>query len=124
MRWVWKLLAVLASIGPAAAQSLDPALSIGNLELYSVTADPHGNIVLAGQSKDCSLPVVNPIDTCGWLWIAKLDPTGSTILFATYFGPPKAQATVVSVQADGAGNITVVSYGADSSLPAINAIQA
>lgn len=122
LRWIPGLLCAFSFAAPPA---VDPAFTINLSHLNgAIVPDHQGNLVLTARSTDCSLPVVHPLSTCGWLWIGKLDPTGQNLLFATYFGDPKAQANVTSVHPDAQGNIVVVSYVSDSSLPAINAIQA
>jgi len=129
MRWISLLLPILAPLAFAAAPTANSAISV-DLQLLlgsgvgtTISADHQGNLILSGQAHDCSLPVVHPLSTCVWLWLAKLDPTGQTILFATYFGDPKAQASVVSIQADPAGNLTILSSLTQTDLPAVNAIQ-
>jgi len=125
------LLAFLPPAVTAATTTAETAITIdyqrlrgsGNASFTTISADPQGNIILASQPGDCSLPVVRPINRCGWLWIGKLDPIGQNILFATYIGDPNSQARAKFVQADTAGNIIVVSEVRESSLPAINALQ-
>ena len=123
------MIALLTSVVFAAGSSVYPQVSIDLSRLQdgglgaTISADHQGNIVLTGVSRNCSLPVVHPLSTCGWLWIAKLDPTGQTILFATYFGDSKTPAGLVWAQPDLDGNITVLTSINQTSLPAVNAFQ-
>ena len=129
MRWTSGVIALLTSVVFAAGSSVYPQVSIDLSRLQdgglgaTISADHQGNIVLTGVSRNCSLPVVHPLSTCGWLWIAKLDPTGQTILFATYFGDSKTPAGLVWAQPDLDGNITVLTSINQTSLPAVNAFQ-
>jgi hypothetical protein len=135
-----------AILGLLAAVSLpaDPAIVAGvsidsmsaHLRYPQITADRQGNFIIAGLAADCSLTVVNPLSVCGPLWIAKLDPSGTTIVFATYIGsasasnlaPPNGTpsvpvVTVPSVAADRDGNIVLLSSSAQNILPVANAVQ-
>ena len=59
--------------------------------------------------------MVNPISSCGPIWIAKLDPTGQTTLFATYIGVQSTgkyeAVNRVGLKTDAEGNIVVASVG-------------
>jgi len=125
-----RLLVLLLPVPLAAAPSLALSLSVDLSGLLNpqITADAQGNLIVAGMVSDCSRPVVNPISSCGGYWIAKLDPTGATILFATYIGSPVQPgrprgAVLESVRADLAGNIVILSTASQTSLPAVNAMQ-
>ena len=77
----------IAAAGRAA--SLDFAVSAnlpGGIPVFA--ADRDGNILIASRlgTYTCPLPIVNAMNTCGPLWVAKLDSTGQHIVFATYFG--------------------------------------
>jgi hypothetical protein len=119
----------LAAVPFSAAPTLDLSVSIdlSHLLFSQITADRQGNIVVAGFATTCSFPVVNPISSCGPIWIAKLDQTGQTILFATYIGVQSTgkyeAVNRVGLKTDGDGNIVVASSVSASSLPAVNAIQ-
>ena len=89
----------------------------GTLEsAQAVATDDAGNIYLAGTTNALDFPLVNEVQSSlniaseldsfipGDLFVAKLDPTGTTVLFSTYLGSP---------QADGFGGLAV---GADQSI--------
>ena len=70
--------------------------------------DRQGNILMAGLASRCTLPVVNPLASCGSLWVAKLRADGQQLLFATYLGgTPGGVGNLAGVAADTAGNIVV-----------------
>jgi hypothetical protein len=85
---------------------------------------------VAGKARDCSLPQVDSLGDCGPIWIGKFDPTGSSILFATYIGqgaPGAGGLVYTSFQAARVGrdgNIVVLSATNGNVLPTINALQA
>jgi hypothetical protein len=113
---------LIAAEGRAA--SLDFAVSAnlpGGIPIFA--ADRDGNILIASRlgSYTCPLPTVNAMNTCGPLWIAKLDPTGQHIVFATYFGV--SYGDLAGIGADAQGNIIVAADAQNSSWPAVNALQ-
>ena len=116
----------LFSAAPKLALSLRVDLS--HLFNPQITADGQGNIIVVGYSPDCAREVVHPISTCGPIWIAKLDPTGTKIVFATYIGAPGPTGLdfgvgLVGVRTDPDGNIVVASNVRQAVLPVVNAFQ-
>ena len=109
------------------AATLDFAISVNFLSRYDrFAADAQGNILIASAPQACNLPTLNPISTCGPIWIGKLDPTGQRLIFATYLGSGlagPAQTQVAGIAADSAGNIVVAGHLAGNNLPAVNAYQ-
>jgi hypothetical protein len=66
---------------------------------------------------------------CGLIWIGKLDPSGHTLLFATYLGNSPATATLLSTQvagiaADPSGNVIVAAHTLAPDLPTAKPVQA
>jgi hypothetical protein len=117
------LCAVLVATAGRAA-SLDFAVSAnlpGGIPIFA--ADRDGNILIASRlgSYTCPLPVVNAMNTCGPLWIAKLDPTGQHIVFATYFGV--SYGDLAGIGADAKGNIIIAADTQDPNWPTVNALQ-
>jgi hypothetical protein len=101
---------------------------IAGLIAPQIAADPHDNLVIAGMVSDCSRPTLKPISACGSYWIAKFDPTGTTMLFATYLGSPYTPgqgggASLRGLRIDSTGEIVLLSTASQTSLPAVNAIQ-
>jgi hypothetical protein len=88
-------------------------------------ADAQDNIIIAGMVSDCTRPVMNTLYSCGGYWIAKYDPSGATLLFATYFGDPYEQgqqrtASLRGMGVDLSGNIIILSSTTANSLPSAN----
>jgi uncharacterized protein (TIGR03437 family) len=108
---------------------------------YSYAAlDPAGNIYLAGATA-AAIPLVNPIQStvsagncsdevvnysspCSTAFVAKLDPTGTKILYSTYLGATQ-EYVVSGLAVDTAGNAYVSgTASAPSPLPPPSAGQA
>ena len=106
------------------AASLDFAVSAnlpGGIPIFA--ADRDGNILIASRlgSFTCPLPTVNAMNTCGPLWIAKLDSTGQRIVFATYFGV--SYGDLAGIGADARGNIIIAADTQNPNWPTVNALQ-
>jgi hypothetical protein len=128
VRWFRFLLLLPVPLAAAPSLALSLQIDLSALQFPQITADAQDNIIVAGMVSDCSMPVVHPISSCGGYWIAKLDPTGTTTLFATYLGDPfvMGQPRGASLRAalpDPDGNIVVLSIAYQNSLPAVNAMQ-
>lgn len=111
---------------PSLALMLQPDLSGLINPLFA--ADAQDNLIIAAMVSDCSRPVLHAIGSCGEYWIAKYDPTGQTLLFATYLGAPYTAgqargAALRDVRVDLNGNIILLSIVTQPSLPVVNAIQ-
>lgn len=123
--WLAFPLALVASPDIDASFSVD----LTPLDYPQITADSQGNIIIAGLVRTCALPVVQPISSCGALWIGKLDPIGQTILFATYLGdsafPSGASDSTngFELQTDPNGNIVMVLAASKGNFPTVNAVQ-
>ena len=56
----------------------------------SVAVDPDGNIYVAGNTLSANFPTANPLQAAGAgnvdAYVAKLDPSGSKLLYCTYLG--------------------------------------
>jgi len=77
----------------------------------AITADADGNVYVTGGTYTTDLPMVNPIQepALGTAFIAKLDATGSKLLFSTYYGVymEERQTQGVAIALDAAGNLYV-----------------
>jgi uncharacterized protein (TIGR03437 family) len=88
---------------------------------YSVAVDAAGNAYVAGTTNSDDLPVTpgayqskflggflpNDIGVVGDGFVAKIDPSGDTLLYLTYLGGPNAEV-VYDMAIDSAGNAYVV----------------
>ena len=121
----WRAIVICAACAHAA--TLDFAISLP-LDTFSgrFGADPQGNILLADTPSTCTLPTVQPLSPCGPIWIAKLDPTGRKLLFATYLGSGVSSSvytSVAGISADAQGNIIVAAHTTAPDMPVANAFQ-
>ncbi|MGA3099456.1 MAG: SBBP repeat-containing protein, partial [Bryobacteraceae bacterium] len=84
----------------------------------SIQLDTQGNVYVAGHNpgNDSFVPV-NPVQpglNNSWGFVAKLDPTGSTLLFASLI---QGGFTLRGLAVDAPGSIYVASYTYDTTLP-------
>jgi hypothetical protein len=92
----------------------------------SIAVDTAGNIYITGTSFSTSLPIQTPYqDTLmgrSDIFIAKFNPSGDTLLFATYLGGQDYdKATGISI--DAIGNIVLTGTTRSHDFPIKNAIQ-
>ena len=87
---------------------------------------PTRNAVQGAKAGDCSDAFSNCLDA----FVARLDPTGSQLIFSTYLGGGSRSTTVndagdagVSISADAAGNAYVTGTTASSDFPTVRASQ-
>src|ERR1039457_6817284 len=85
--------------------------------LSSIQLDTQGNVYVAGHNGCCSFVPVNPVqpglnNDAGF--VAKLDPTGSTLLFSSLI---QGGFTLRGLAVDAQENIYVTSYTYDTTLP-------
>ena len=94
----------------------------------SIVTDSSGDIYVGGYTTSPDFPVANSYQsTCGLCfdggfgesgYIAKLDPTGSTLLYSTYF-IGNGQTDISRIKIDGLGNIVGTGYTASTNFPRI-----
>jgi Beta-propeller repeat len=77
----------------------------------SIAVDASGNAIVAGQTKSANFPVTlgalkttPPAGTTGGIFIAKLNPAGTGLVFATFFGG-SGEDSVTSIATDSAGMV-------------------
>ncbi|HYP21333.1 MAG TPA: SBBP repeat-containing protein, partial [Chloroflexia bacterium] len=75
----------------------------------ALAIDASGHVYITGMTSSARLPLKNPYDPShsGSLWdgfIAKLDPTGSDLVYGTYFGSG-FETTAEGIAVDAQGNI-------------------
>jgi uncharacterized protein (TIGR03437 family) len=92
--------------------------------VYAIAVDAGGNAYLTGQTSDPNFPTTPgsyqpvslfPNQTSGF--VAKLNPTGSAMVWATYFGEAGLQA---SVAIDAGGDVWITSTTPSSTFPNAN----
>lgn len=111
----------------------------------SIALDGAGNVYVVGHTTELALPVTvdafddecgtDPGGTCnrdpsnpdpiargpkGDVYLIKLDPTGTNVLYATYIGGSESD-TATDVEVDAAGHVHIVGTTNSNDFPAVNA---
>jgi hypothetical protein len=127
--------ALLALGLPGAALGAEPQLVfstyLGGAYKYGdigndIAVDAAGNVYVTGRSYYSSFPVtpgafqtvrhsVGPWDTTAF--VAKFDPTGSRLIYATYLGGEGGETTGEGIAVDAAGDAYVSGYTSSKSFP-------
>ena len=125
------LVAVVASSPQTASQSsITPALTFSTLlggsaggdEITSIAFDPAGNVYITGNTSSTDLPVTpNAFQktvpkSFRHVFVAKLNPQGTSILYLTYLGGSKTDEAG-SIAVDAAGSAFVVGTTLSSDFP-------
>src|SRR6185503_7881110 len=91
-----------------------------------IALDAAGNIYVTGFSSGTDFPTVNPLDaTRGGssdAIVAKLNPTGSAVIYSTYFGG-SSQETGNAIAVDSTGNAYVAGVTSSIDLQIANPLQ-
>jgi hypothetical protein len=97
-----------------------------------IAVDSAGYMYLAGATASANFPLQNPYQStlpvtecgtapstflCGIGFVAKLDPTGTNVIFSTYFGGNGTDEEATSIAVDTSGNIFVAGTTNSSAFP-------
>ncbi len=91
-----------------------------------IAVDSAGDAYVVGitDSPDFPLATIGPYNSTQFrMFLTKLDPTGSTLLFADYFGGTSGLDEGYAVAVDSSGNAYVTGNTASSDFPVVNAYQ-
>jgi hypothetical protein len=98
-----------------------------NDNIASVTTDKTGNLYLTGSTTSLDFPVQNPLQSCSPgepcedVFITKLDPSGTKLLYSTYLGGSREDDGAV-IRVDSAGNAIVVGTSVSQNFPAAGSL--
>ncbi len=105
----------------------------GEEEVIGITTDREGNIFITGGSSSPNLPVTEDslaypasmfeVEGNRLAFVAKLDPTGTRLIYMTYLGGSKT-STSHFVRVDSEGNTYVAGRTEASDFPMLNPVQA
>jgi hypothetical protein len=119
---------------------IDPALSYSTYlggsnwdQAYAIAVDSSGNAYVTGYTVSSDFPTENPIQaTCDGCnpstnnsdaFVAKLDATGSSLVYSTYLGG-NGQDFGDGIAVDSSGNAYVTGYTSSTDFPTANPLQA
>ena len=98
-------------------------------EGYAIAVDGSGHVYVAGNTLSTNFPTLKPWQAAkaggadgGDVFVTKLLPDGSGLVFSTYLGGSAGDATY-GIAADGAGAAYVVGYTGSTDFPLANPIQ-
>jgi uncharacterized repeat protein (TIGR01451 family) len=95
-------------------------------EAYGIAVDAAGNAYVTGMTYDHNLPIVNAAQPTfrglNDVFIAKLNPTGSAVIYSTFLGGDISQAGY-AIAVDGAGTAIVTGDTDSPNFPTSNALQ-
>jgi len=96
-----------------------------NIDLaYGIIADQGGNAYVTGQTNSSDFPTVNPLygdQGAGDVFVAKISPTGSSLLYSTYLGGGNDDRGIGLV-VDSNGFIYVTGWTESTDFPTLNPI--
>ena len=104
-----------AKLSPSGSIEYSTYLGPSRGNARAIAIDPSGDAYIAGNVSTTDLPLVNAYQSqFSELFLQKLDPTGSQLLYSSYFGDstiPTPNPFVTGLALDGSGNIYLLGNG-------------
>jgi len=96
-------------------------------QAFAITTDPSGNVYVTGRTYSNNFPTVNPVQPAiggsADVFMAKLNATGSALVYSTYLGGSGGEQGL-GIAVDSAGNAYVVGSTLSSNFPVASPLQA
>src|SRR6266851_2641562 len=113
---------------------IDPLLSYSTYlggssddEGNAIAVDSSGNAYVTGSTGSTNFPIKNPLQSAfggsSDVFVTKLDPTGSTLIYSTFLGGSAADAGN-AIAVDGSGNAYITGGTNSANFPTKNPLQA
>src|SRR5262249_30129374 len=94
---------------------------------YGIAIDSQGNAYVTGYTNSTNFPTRSPLQTANAgssdAFVAKLDPTGSALVYSTYLGGNDIDYGL-SIGVDAGSNAYVTGYTQSTNFPLVNPLQA
>jgi hypothetical protein len=97
---------------------------------YSIAVDSSGNAYVTGVTSSADFPTASPlqaglggVDAISNAFVAKLNPTGSALVYSTYLGGNWADGGL-GITVDSSGDVYVTGYASSANFPTVNPLQA
>jgi hypothetical protein len=95
----------------------------------SIAVDQSGNAYIAGLTLSADFPTASPLQTSGNIFVSKLDSSGSTLVYSTYFGSTGSGSNfntngegIGGLAVDSSGNVYLTGAGTFGTFPVVNQI--
>jgi hypothetical protein len=112
----------VAKLAPSGSQLVYSTYLGGNRRdrANAIAVDASGAAYVAGDTTSTNFPVVNPLQSTNAgradAFVSKLNPTGSALIYSTYFGGGRTDSAL-GIALDGSGGAVVVGYSWSSLFP-------
>jgi hypothetical protein len=109
---------------------IDPVLSYStylggtsNDVAYGIAVDSSGNAYITGTTGSTNFPTVNSQPSTPGVFVAKLNPTGSALVYSSFLGGSNG-GTAQGIAVDSSGNAYVTGSTTSTNFPTVNPFQA
>jgi hypothetical protein len=124
----------LGRYNPTYPLIIDPTLTYSTFfggtnsdAILGIKVDSAGNIYVSGATSSSNFPTANPYQGLpnggGDVFVSKLDPTGTTLIYSTYLGGSSNEAEGAFLAIDTQGSAYVTGRTSSDDYPTLNAFQ-